>query len=215
MVHSSVVNHRRSPSLFRGAMLFIGSTTVHFTELVGKGFPSERTSFSSVYSDISGSKMHQSPLTVTSKICCGSLMRVCIMSLLLEPFRAALTGRIRGITLLSSSVFQDKAEVPTSVFHAVGTPRLILPMSHPQSSTALIAVQALTLHLACHQPPRAWLRSPAQHRARPPFHCQYHLFQMQNTLAVQCCQHENLEAKQIFLFRNATHSSPTSQGLPC
>lgn len=137
MVHSSVVNHRRGPSLFMGTVLFIGLTTVHFTELVGKRFPLERTFFSSVYSDIPGSKVRRSPLAVTSKICHGSLMRVCIMSLLLEQFRAALTGRIRGITLLSSSVFQEKAEVPTPVFHAVGTPHLILPMSHPQSSTAL------------------------------------------------------------------------------
>lgn len=30
-VHSSVVNHRRRPNLFMGAMLFIGSTAVHFT----------------------------------------------------------------------------------------------------------------------------------------------------------------------------------------
>lgn len=67
MVHSSVVNHRRGPNLFMGAMLFIGSTTVHFTELVGKGFPLERTSLSSVNSDIPGSKMHQSLLTVISK----------------------------------------------------------------------------------------------------------------------------------------------------
>lgn len=37
---------------------------------------------------------------------------------------------------------------------------------------------------------------------------------MQNTLAVQCCQYENLEAKQIFLFRNATHASPTSPRSP-
>lgn len=40
---------------------------MHFTELVGKGFPLELTSLSSVYSDIPGSKMPQPPLTVTSK----------------------------------------------------------------------------------------------------------------------------------------------------
>lgn len=44
-------------------MLFIGSTTVHCTELVGKGLPLERTSLSSIYSDIPGSEMHQSPLS--------------------------------------------------------------------------------------------------------------------------------------------------------
>lgn len=37
-----------------GAMVFIGSTTVHFTELVGKGFPLDRTLVLSVYSDIPG-----------------------------------------------------------------------------------------------------------------------------------------------------------------
>uniref|UniRef100_A0A8C3Q362 Uncharacterized protein n=1 Tax=Geospiza parvula TaxID=87175 RepID=A0A8C3Q362_GEOPR len=64
------------------------------------------------------------------RVCHGSLMRVCKMSLLLGPFRAALTGRISGTTLLSSSVFQDKAAVPTSVFHAAGTPHPPLPMTN-------------------------------------------------------------------------------------
>lgn len=143
-------------------------------------------------------------------------MRVCIMSLLLEPFRAALTGRMSGTTCLSLSVFQDKAEVPTSVFHAAGTPCLMLPVSHPQSFTALTnCTTGSNPAPFMSQPPRAWLRSPAQHRARPPFPCHYHSSQMQSTPAVQRCQHENLEAKQIFSLEMQHTPLQQAQGLPC
>lgn len=126
-------------------------------------------------------------------------MRVCTTSLLLEPFRAALTGRMSSITLLSSSVFQDKAEVPTSVFHAAGTPHPILPMSHPQTFTALTnCTTGSNPAPFMSSASKRRLKSPAPHRARPPFHCQYLLFCMQSTLAVQRCQYENLAAKQIF-----------------
>uniref|UniRef100_A0A8D2QAC5 KIAA1549 like n=1 Tax=Zonotrichia albicollis TaxID=44394 RepID=A0A8D2QAC5_ZONAL len=83
---------------------------------------------------------------------------VCKMSLLLGPFRAALTGTINGTTLLSSSVFQDKAAVPTSVFHAAGTPHptpnvtaspLDMPalLITPKSSTATASTLAPTAHV--------------------------------------------------------------------
>ena len=145
VVHSSMVNHRKGHELLIGSMPFnlFGSTTVHFTEIVGKGSLSERTSFLSVYSDIPVSKTYQSSLPVTSRSLSQfpnkSMYKV--SSTGVKPnsqrFKAALTDRNSDITPLSSPVFQDKAEIPTSVFHPVGTPHLIPQMSHPQSSTAL------------------------------------------------------------------------------
>lgn len=145
VVHSSTANHRKGPELFTGAMPFslFGSTTVHFTEIVGKGSPSERTSFLSVSSDIPVSKTYQSSLPVTSRSLSWfpneSMYKVSSTGVKpnSQPFKAVLTDRNSDIAPLSSPVFQEKAEVPTSVFRPVGTPHLIPQMSHPQSSTAL------------------------------------------------------------------------------
>ncbi|XP_009985921.1 PREDICTED: UPF0606 protein KIAA1549L homolog [Tauraco erythrolophus] len=145
VITSSMVNRRKGPELFTGAMPFhlFESAAMHFTEIVGKGSPSGRTSFLSIYSDIPVSKTYQSSLPVTSR----SLSRFPNESTYnvssagvkpnSQPFKAALTDRNSDITSLSSPFFQDKAEIPTSVFHPVGTPHLIPQMSHPQSSTAL------------------------------------------------------------------------------
>uniref|UniRef100_A0A663MD74 KIAA1549 like n=1 Tax=Athene cunicularia TaxID=194338 RepID=A0A663MD74_ATHCN len=144
VVHPSTVDHRKGPRLFTGTLPFdlFGSTAAHFTEIVGKGSPAERTSFLSVYSDIPVSKTYRSSLPVTSR----SLSRFPDESVytvsatgakpVSQPFEAMLTDRNSDITPLSS-VFWDTGEVPTSVFHPVGTPHLIPQMSHPQSSTAL------------------------------------------------------------------------------
>ncbi|KAM9605377.1 UPF0606 protein KIAA1549L homolog isoform 1-T1 [Morphnus guianensis] len=145
VVHSSTVNHRKGPELFTATMPFnlFGSTAVHFTEIVGKGSPSERTSFLSLYSDIPVSKTYQSSLPVTSRSLSQfpneSMYNVSSTGVKpnSQPFKAALTDRNSDITPLSSAVFQDKSEVPTSVFHPVGTSHLIPPTSHPQYSTAL------------------------------------------------------------------------------
>uniref|UniRef100_A0A8C3KAM9 KIAA1549 like n=1 Tax=Calidris pygmaea TaxID=425635 RepID=A0A8C3KAM9_9CHAR len=138
VVHSGVVNHRKSPELFTGTMPFslFGSTTVHFTEKVGKGSPSERTSFLPVYTV---SKTYQSSLPVTSRSLSQSPYESMynVSSTGVKQTSQPLTDRNSDITPLSSPVFQDKAEVPTSVFHPVGTSHLIPQMSHPQSSTAL------------------------------------------------------------------------------
>lgn len=145
VVHSSTVNHRKGPELFMAIMPFslFGSTGVHFTEIGGKGSPSERTSFLSLYSDISVSKTYQSSLPVTSRSLSQfpneSMYNVSSTGVKpnSQPFKAALPDRNSGITPLSSPVFQDKSEVPTSVFYPVGTSHLIPPTSHPQYSTAL------------------------------------------------------------------------------
>ncbi|XP_010179478.1 PREDICTED: UPF0606 protein KIAA1549-like, partial [Mesitornis unicolor] len=145
VLHSSVVNRRRGPELFTSTMPFklFGSTTVHFIEIVGKGYPSKRTSLLSVYSDTPVSKTYQSSLPVTSRSLSlfpnESVYNVSSTGVKpnSQPFKAVLTDRNRDITPLSSLVFQDKAEVPTSVFHLVDTPHLIPQMSHCQSSTAL------------------------------------------------------------------------------
>ncbi|KAK2535771.1 Kiaa1549l [Columba guinea] len=144
VVRSSMVNRRKGPELFMGTPPFhlFGSTTVHFTETVGKGSPSERTSFLSVYSNIPVSKTYQSSLPVTSR----SLSQFPNESLYnmssagikpnSQPFKAVLTDRSSDTAPLSLPVFQGKAEVPTSVSRPLGTPHLIPRMSHPQSSTA-------------------------------------------------------------------------------
>lgn len=145
VVRSSTVNHRKGPELFMATMPFnlFGLTTAHFTEIGGKGSPSERTSFLSLYSDIPVSKTYQSALPVTSRSLSQfpneSLYNVSSTGVKpnSQPFKAALTDRNSGISPLSSPVFQDKSEVPTSVFHpVVGTSHLIPPTSHPQYSTA-------------------------------------------------------------------------------
>lgn len=146
VVRSSTVNHRKGPELFTATMPFnlFGLTTAHFTEIGGKGSPSEKTSFLSLYSHIPVSKPYQFSLPVTSRSLSQfpneSLYNVSSTGVKpkSQPFKAALTDRNSGITPLSSPVFQDKSEVPTSVFHpVVGTSHLIPPTSHPQYSTAL------------------------------------------------------------------------------
>ncbi|XP_065492964.1 UPF0606 protein KIAA1549L homolog [Caloenas nicobarica] len=144
VVRSSMVNHRKGPELFTGTLPFhlFGSTTMHFTETVGKGSPSERTFFLSVYSDIPVSKTYQSSLPVTSRSLSlfpnESLYNVSSTGVKpnSQPYKAVLTDRSSDIAPLSLPVFQGKAEVPPSVSHPVGTPHLIPRMSHPQSSTA-------------------------------------------------------------------------------
>ncbi|XP_055670631.1 UPF0606 protein KIAA1549L homolog isoform X1 [Falco peregrinus] len=140
-----MVNHGKGPQLFMGTTPFnlFGSKTVHFTETVGKGSPSKRPSSLPVHSDIPVSKMYQSSLPVTSRSLSwfpnDSMYNASSTGVKpnSQPFKAVLTDRNSDTTPLSSSVFQDKAGVPTSVFHPVGTPHLIMQMSHLQSSTAL------------------------------------------------------------------------------
>uniref|UniRef100_A0A8B9IUJ2 KIAA1549 like n=1 Tax=Amazona collaria TaxID=241587 RepID=A0A8B9IUJ2_9PSIT len=142
VVHASVVNHRKSPELFTGTMPFnlFGATTVYFTEIVGKSSPSERTPFLSVYSDIPVSKPYQSTPSLTSRSLSWSpnesIYNISSAGVKpnSQPFKAVLAERNSDISPLSSSVFQNKVEVTTSVFHSVGVPHLT---SHPQSSTAL------------------------------------------------------------------------------
>lgn len=142
VVHSSVVNHRKSPELFTSAMPFelFGATTVYFTKIVGKRSPSERTSFLSVYSDIPVSKTYQSSLSLASRSLSWfpneSIYNISSTGVKpnSQPFKTVLADRNSDISPLSSSVFQNKAEVTASVFHSVGAPHLTI---HPQSSTAL------------------------------------------------------------------------------
>lgn len=138
------------------------------------------------------------------------------MSLLLGPFRAALTGRISGTTLLSSSVFQDKAAVPTSVFHAAGTPHLTPPMNHPQSFTAL--TNSTT---ASH--PAPFMSSASKSSAEVSSSAQstesslslpISLFPDAKHARSAVLPVGEFRSKTDFLFRNAAHSSPTSPRSP-
>lgn len=137
------------------------------------------------------------------------------MSLLLEPFRAALTGRMSGTTCLSPSVFQDKAEVPTSVFHAAGTPHLMLPVSHPQSFTALT-------NCTTGSNPAPFMSPASQSLAEVSSSAQSTSSLSLPLSLIPDAKHarsavlpaREFRSKTDFLFRNATHSSPASPRSP-
>ncbi|XP_064369011.1 UPF0606 protein KIAA1549L homolog isoform X4 [Dromaius novaehollandiae] len=150
VVNSSMVNRtlsRKGPRLFTGTMSFnlFGSTTMHFTKIMGKESSSERTSLLSVYSDTPVSIiMYQSSAPVTSRSASWfpneSVYNVSSTGGKPNnrPFKAMLTDRTNGTTpSLSSPVFQNNAEIPASFFHPVSAAHKISKMSYPQPSTAL------------------------------------------------------------------------------
>ncbi|XP_035183059.1 UPF0606 protein KIAA1549L homolog [Oxyura jamaicensis] len=221
-VNSSMVNQRKGPELFMGTMSFnlSGLSTVHFTKTAEKEFPSERTSFLSVYSDTPVSKiLYQSYMPVTSR----SVSRFPNESMHNasptgvkpnnQPFNSLLIDRNNDITPLSSPVFQNKAEVLASFFRPVGTPHTMPQMSHLQSSTALtncttasasapfVSSQSLaevsssTESIFSHLLPKS-LIPDAKHAHNA-------------VLPVRVFRSET-----AFLFRNATHSSSTSTRSP-
>uniref|UniRef100_A0A8C0FX87 KIAA1549 like n=1 Tax=Bubo bubo TaxID=30461 RepID=A0A8C0FX87_BUBBB len=219
VVHSSMVNHRKGPKLFTGTLPFklSGSTTVHFTEIVGKGSPSERTSFLSVYSDIPVSKAYRSSLPGTSR----SLSRFPTESTytlsstgvkpVSELFKAMLTDRNSNITPLSS-VFWDKAEVPTSVFHPVGTPHLILQMSHPQSSTALTNCTTSAPFMS--SAPESLAEVSSSTESTPSLSLPKSFIPDARHAHNAVLPVRAFRSETDFLFRNATHSSSTSARSP-
>lgn len=143
-VNSSMVNQREGPELLTDTMSFnLSGSTVHFTNTVGKEFPSGRTSFLSEYSNTPVPKiLHQFSMPVTSRsvlwFLYESMRNVSSTGVKpnSQPFKPLLIGRNNDVTPLSSPVFQNKAEVPALFFHPVGTPHKMPQMSH-QSSTAL------------------------------------------------------------------------------
>ncbi|XP_032300647.1 UPF0606 protein KIAA1549L homolog isoform X3 [Coturnix japonica] len=144
-INSSMVNQREGPELLMDTMSFnLSGSTVHFTNRVGKEFPSGRTSFLYEYSYTPVPKiLHQFSMPVTSR----SVLRLLNEGMHnvsstgvkpnSQPFKPLLIGRNNDGTPPSSPVFQSKAEVPALFFHPVGTPHKIPQMSHHQSSTAL------------------------------------------------------------------------------
>ncbi|XP_031463069.1 UPF0606 protein KIAA1549L homolog, partial [Phasianus colchicus] len=143
-VNSSVVNPRKGPEFLTGIMSFnLSGSTVYFTNIVGKEFPSGRTSFLSEYSNAPVSKILQFSMPVTSRSVLWflneSMHNVSSTGVKpnSQPFKPLLIGRNNGVTPLSPPVFQNKAEVPALFFHPVGTPHKMPQMSHHQSSTAL------------------------------------------------------------------------------
>uniref|UniRef100_A0A8C9FW75 KIAA1549 n=1 Tax=Pavo cristatus TaxID=9049 RepID=A0A8C9FW75_PAVCR len=144
-VNSSMVNQREGPELLMDTMSFsLSGSTVHFTNIVGKEFPSGRTSFLSEYSNTPVPKiLHQFSMPVTSRSVLWflneSMHNVSSTGVKpnSQPFKPLLTGRNNYVTSLSSPVFQNKAEAPALFFHPVGTPHKMPQMSHHQSSTAL------------------------------------------------------------------------------
>ncbi|XP_052551595.1 UPF0606 protein KIAA1549L homolog isoform X4 [Tympanuchus pallidicinctus] len=143
-VSSSMVNQRKGPEFLMGTMSFnLSGSTVHPTNIVGKEFPSGRTSFLSEYSNTPVSKiLHQFSMPVTSRSMLWFLNESMhnVASTGVKPNRQSLKpliGRNDDVTPLSPPVLQNKAEVPALFFHPVGTPHKMPQMSHHQSSTAL------------------------------------------------------------------------------
>lgn len=222
--NSSTVNHRKGPELFTGTMSFnfSGLSTVHFTKTVEKEFPSERTSFLSVYSDTPVSKvLYQSYVPVTSRSVSwfpnASMHNASPTGVKPnnQPLNSLLIDRNNDITPLSSPVFQNKAEVLASFFHPLGTPHTVPPVSHLQSSTALT-------NCTTGSASAPFVSSASQSLAEVSSSTESIFSHLLPKSLIPDAKHAHdavlpgrvLRSETAFLFRNATRSSSTSTRSP-